>query len=723
MFSLRKRTNSRTELNARTGLHLEYLLQKVKDCNKIRILDRVACQREQDTDSDTDTDEDQGYDPGRDVQNSDAEEESEPEETDSEGDHDPDGDHDPEGGGSDDPDGGGSDPEDDPEPSDSDLSDAVSVSSVEIDVAADEDIQRNEHVLRSLKNWAMWGVSASKVDELLRGLSPIFPLLPRTQRTLLKTPRVTVIHEMGQGKFWYKGVHTSICQRLTEAYCKKHNAVVIDVGMDGVLLFKAGHDVFWPILGCLKDGDDEPFIIAVYHGEGKPPFDEFLEWYVQEIGQLTTDGLMYNGAVYPFSVQNYILDAEGRQHAKYIINHNHRHGCEKCEAIGVRYRHRTVFLDLNAELRTDESFSDRRDPQHHIGEDEDISPLEEVNTGMISQFRLDPMHLVDIGAFKRWMQFILGRHGRNPGVISGAQKSQISDLIDEVAPHAPIEFNGKARNLKYFAKYKAKDFRKLLRYFGLKVFKSLDDDLNQNGNLYHNFLLLFCGIYILSDDLLLRDMGAMAEFCLRQFIAHSARLFGAYFVVYCIHNLSHLFQECQQHGNLNRFTAYKFENYLGIIKRYLRSTYIPLQQLYNRDHEREGRLIRNKKNIEDGEVILSQMHNDFEEDGIQYSCLETHNFLLNSKKQADSCFRTNDGEVATLVNILETPDGIILVGHKFSVLSNYFDFPFNSMDIGICRASRMENRSRRWRLEDVTKKCVIIPDDNNTFLCIPLLHV
>lgn len=45
---------------------------------------------------------------------------------------------------------------------------------------------------------------------------------------------------------------------------------------------------------------------------------------------------------------------------------------------------------LNQPLRTDESFRNREQPQHHEG----ISPLERLGTGLVSQFRLDAMHLL-----------------------------------------------------------------------------------------------------------------------------------------------------------------------------------------------------------------------------------------------------------------------------------------------------------------------------------------
>lgn len=218
-------------------------------------------------------------------------------------------------------------------------------------------------------------------------------------------------------------------------------------------------------------------------------------------------------------------------------------------------------------------------------------------------------------------------------------------------------------------------------------------------------------------------MREVADFCLRQFIANSAELFGPEFVVYYVHNLVHLSEECAEHGTLDGYSAYRYENYLGIIKRYLRSKYLSLEQLHNRDSERNGRLVSDLKIIPEDEIHLSKQHNNWPEEGDLYSCLQTKNFMFSTDHPADSCFQTTYGEIVNLVNIVNSPDGVTLVGHRFTVLENYFQYPVESMVLGICKASRLELRSRRWDLADVAKKCVLMPIDNQSFLSVPLLHV
>jgi len=47
---------------------------------------------------------------------------------------------------------------------------------------------RNLALLEDLRNWARFGVSVNKVDEILKILKPHHPFLPKTCRTLLQTP-------------------------------------------------------------------------------------------------------------------------------------------------------------------------------------------------------------------------------------------------------------------------------------------------------------------------------------------------------------------------------------------------------------------------------------------------------------------------------------------------------------------------------------------------------
>ncbi|XP_071639983.1 uncharacterized protein [Temnothorax longispinosus] len=211
--------------------------------------------------------------------------------------------------------------------------DALEVVDIE-DLCAlrDDNEERNAYILCELKKWAIRGVSCKKIDALLRVLQIVFPTLPRTYRTLLKTPRSTNLVNMGNGKFWYKGIGCSVVPRLSEKYLSNRESIQFDINIDGLELYPSSRDAFWPILGCLVD-EKEPFIIAVYYGEGKPPLEPFLRQFVDELSNLMINGIMFQGTTYRVQVRNFVLDAPARAFIKCIKGHTSRKACEKCQNV------------------------------------------------------------------------------------------------------------------------------------------------------------------------------------------------------------------------------------------------------------------------------------------------------------------------------------------------------------------------------------------------------
>lgn len=265
---------------------------------------------------------------------------------------------------------------------------------------------------------------------------------------------------------------------------------------------------------------------------------------------------------------------------------------------GQCYLNREIFLNMDAPLRTsasaDESFSNQSNPEHERG----VSPLERIPTGMVSQFRLDPMQLVHAGASKRWLKFMLGTSKRR-GILNEVTINEIERKRSKIASHIPLDFNRRPRPLKYICYYKATEFRRIMLYDGLVIFKDLPKPLWRNYMLYHTCL------YVMSSPVLVREMLDVAALLVRRFIAHSIRHLGRHFIVYNVHNFIHLPKECEEHGTWDDFSAFKFENYFAVVTRALRSTNRP--QLMNRDFETGGRLM-NPRPPAQGDVTLSQWY-------------------------------------------------------------------------------------------------------------------
>lgn len=556
-----------------------------------------------------------------------------------------------------------------------------------------------------LKNWSKRGVSFNKVDELLKGLNVLYPQLPKSHKVLLQSNRKVVdIVTMGQGQFWYKGLGLNLSQSLTLDYLLEHGEIIVDINTDGLQLYNKSKLEFWPILGCLK-GQKTPFIVACYFGEGHPDNVElFLQDFVAEARDLQENGYEAFGIVFPFKLRDFILDAPARSMMKCCVGHTAKVACDKCSIVGVSKYNRIVFVGAGVEPgtpRTDLSFQQREQPAHHKG----MSPLErDLNVNMVSQFRLDGMHMAHGGVFKRWVLYLIGDLHRKEtaeeqhlrkinkdagvpqprfrphGKISAAAKNLINTAIFDTAPFIPSDFNRRAYDLHHVHFEKCTQFRRRLLYDGIRVYKNIPD------NAYKSFLLLHTGIYILSSPKFVKEeqwLTAASEI-LDQFVVKSVEVFDESFAVFNVHCLAkHLVEECREHGAIDDFSAYKYENYLGSIKHILRSRGQPLEQLVNRDKECDGWILQKNQEKRDlglvdlkdsrgGNAILEEFQ------GNQYRKISVLGFTL-SPSISDCAFVTKNNEIAVLTNVIHCLDGKVrLAGYKFLHKVDYYDYPIRS---------------------------------------------
>lgn len=154
-------------------------------------------------------------------------------------------------------------------------------------------------------------------------------------------------------------------------------------------------------------------------------------------------------------------------------------------------------------------------------------------------------------------------------------------------------------------------------------------------DVYKHYLLFQAAMYILCNPVLVKSMYDYAHELLLLFIQHSAVLYGKKFVVYNIHSLCHLSEECKAHGALENFSAFVFENYLKSLKSCLKSCYKPLHQVAYRELERTRKIpvkLSSRRKI----LSLSQMYINAEEqiDGSHFRCLSIGNvkFKVNHKE-------------------------------------------------------------------------------------------
>lgn len=146
-----------------------------------------------------------------------------------------------------------------------------------------------------LRVWAItFNVPHATINGLLNILNDQPHInLPIDSRTLLHTPKSVNIVPMGRGQFWYNGIKAIL-------ECIYHDlrepiSIGLIFNMDGIPPFKSYGIELWPILVKISERQDiNPQVVAIYCGKGKPPLEEYLTLFVDELSELVENGIIVN---------------------------------------------------------------------------------------------------------------------------------------------------------------------------------------------------------------------------------------------------------------------------------------------------------------------------------------------------------------------------------------------------------------------------------------------
>ena len=166
----------------------------------------------------------------------------------------------------------------------------------EIDELTEE--EKAENLGFELGLWASsFGISIVALSALLAVLRVYYPSLPKDPRTLLKTPRQTIVRQIDGGTYFHFGIMKAICQskQLLEYFATNIRQcllqvpnICLQINIDGLPLFKSASTQFWPILGRVcSPVQTDPFMIGLFCGEQKPQdLDEYFHDFVEDMHAL-----------------------------------------------------------------------------------------------------------------------------------------------------------------------------------------------------------------------------------------------------------------------------------------------------------------------------------------------------------------------------------------------------------------------------------------------------
>ncbi len=131
---------------------------------------------------------------------------------------------------------------------------------------------------------------------------------------------------------------------------------------------------------------------------------------------------------------------------------------------------------------------------------------------MVSAFPHDYMHLVCLGVMRRLIYSWMGKSNSKIGKLSSRDIIELSSCLINAHQYWPSEFNRKPSGLLEIEFWKATELRQFLLYLGPVYLK-----LILKKEVYRHFLLLYCGISILSSSELHETLNDRAQEFLKMY--------------------------------------------------------------------------------------------------------------------------------------------------------------------------------------------------------------
>lgn len=441
-----------------------------------------------------------------------------------------------------------------------------------------------------------------------------------------------------------------------------------------------------------------------------------------------------------------------------VANFNAKEGCGKCTVLGEfnDFTHTVVFPNFDCEKRTDEEFRRRAYGLHHRIK---CHPILRLPIDMISQFPVgDELHLLHLGVMKRllfgWRDGTFRKPGRKDKqgdddtedrrykVCVARFSTETTMAISQylLTCKLPLEFQRAPRSLHCLTHWKGTEYRTFLHYIGIVALK---DHLIAEA--YEHFLLLFCAVTICSTVQHFHHL-KVAQMMLEEFIETYTDFYGVGYVTSNVHNLCHLVDEVELYGELQSFSAYKFENTLGKLKRMLRSGNRPLAQIAKRLMEDDTLTdyyddygVSKENDSRLSVKVSKRMQCDFSLEGLDtidvigddganikcYSNVEINEKLaLSATKHADRWFLTKASKIGRVMNVICISENEVMIRYsEYVSQNNFFTKPCDSrlLDIYSVECDSQSN-IKIANIDCIKSKLVCLKYRVNTYVFVPLLH-
>ena len=501
------------------------------------------------------------------------------------------------------------------------------------------------------------------------------------------------------------------------------------VNVDGEPISDSSGGQFWPILMMpINMKMRTPFLVGLYYGQQKPKnANDFLRDFVDDAKLLIEKGFEFNNKLYGFEIYAFVCDTPARAFILYTKGHSGYSSCYFCCVTGENVGN-IVFIDTNAPLRNDRSFRRQTDEDHHNGR----SILEEIpGLDMINAFPNDPMHLFDLGLMRKFLYLLTRGPLRNR--FQASEIRRINGHVEIIKCFVPREFARKCRSLTFLSSFKANEFAMWNAYIGPVLLMTADIN-KRSKRLYNHFIVFHVVIRLLSCKEYCLQYSDYVQQLLIILIEEGIAIYGESFATPNTHAALHIVLNVLIFGPLPFFSAYPFENFLQLLKKLLRKSDKPLQQVIKRIYEMatilSGKVntVRSRNAPKFGKEHFNGPLTAFLSHSKQYESVQLGPSYLCPKSEGDRCAYIEINGITAVVdidNVIACPKGLFIVGKRFTRLDNVFTYPVESSKLDIFRVSKISDALEHWPLSAIKFKAFkfpITPAGNCTeFAVVPLL--
>lgn len=415
--------------------------------------------------------------------------------------------------------------------------------------------------------------------------------------------------------------------------------------------------------------------------------------FITEYFTLCEDIETING-IYSVRVRCVVMDSPARAFFLNVKSYSGYYSCHKCKIAGEYITNKVCFPGIARDPRSDEEFKAKSDNNHHLNSNtllfEDIP-----NFGCVTNVVIDYMHVVLLGVTKRLLQ-LWTKVKRCTYSLRNTEIKKISTRIMQIGPQLPREFARKPRDLDYLARFKATEFRQLVVYTLPVILKGI-----LKTKYYNHFMQLHCAIQILCSSEKCLILNRVANDLLINFVKQYSKLYLKYQVTFNVHSLLHLADDVKfLQKPLDSFSAFKFENYLQILKKEPKNCVRVLEQIANRNVERSHiqrilpSVFTNKSSVRTKENQSNFKYIDIYD--VRYSINEPNNFVYISSKNV--IFK-----ISKIINV--TQQTVVFEGHEVLKLKPFYRKPFPSDLLGIYSVSGNMTLGA-MKIIEIDKKCL-----------------